>query len=112
MRSAADMDEVGCPEFAAAAERTESTRSCCPSSRHCSYLSIRRSSRSPVPAADDTHLVTASRAVNAGIERVSKEGVRSRRSSPAALNARGRLELYGAIALGGAVGTLARAGLL
>ena len=28
------------------------------------------------------------------------------------MNARGRLELYGAIALGGAVGTLARAGLL
>ena len=69
MRSAADMDEVGCPESAAAAERTESTRSCCPSSRHCSYLSIPAPPRSPVPAADDTHLVAASRAVNAGTRR-------------------------------------------
>src|SRR3954447_12989270 len=32
MRSAADIDEVGWPEFAAADARTESTRSCCPSS--------------------------------------------------------------------------------
>ena len=33
MRSAADMDEVGWPDFAAALARMESTRSCCPSSR-------------------------------------------------------------------------------
>ncbi|BCL26538.1 hypothetical protein GCM10017557_13970 [Streptomyces aurantiacus] len=32
MRSAADIEEVGCPEPAAAAARTLSTRSCCPSS--------------------------------------------------------------------------------
>src|SRR5689334_12005232 len=36
MRSAADIEEVGWPEPAAAAARTESTRSCWPSSRHCS----------------------------------------------------------------------------
>ena len=34
MRSAADMEEVGWPEPAAADARTESTRSCCPSSPH------------------------------------------------------------------------------
>jgi hypothetical protein len=28
MRSAADIDEVGCPDFVIAAARTESTRSC------------------------------------------------------------------------------------
>ena len=33
IRSAADMDEVGCPELAAADDRMESTRSCWPSSR-------------------------------------------------------------------------------
>ena len=33
IRSAADIPEVGCPDFAAAAQRTESTRNCCPSSR-------------------------------------------------------------------------------
>src|SRR4051794_15649212 len=33
MRSAADMPEVGCPDFACAAARTESTRNCWPSSR-------------------------------------------------------------------------------
>ena len=32
IRSAADIDDVGWPEPAAAAARTESTRSCCPSS--------------------------------------------------------------------------------
>src|SRR4051794_16472931 len=32
IRSAADIEEVGWPEFAAADARTESTRSCCPSS--------------------------------------------------------------------------------
>jgi hypothetical protein len=33
MRSAADMDDVGCPEPAAVLHRMESTRSCCPSRR-------------------------------------------------------------------------------
>src|SRR5438093_90231 len=36
MRSAPDMPDVGCPDFASAAQRTESTRSCCPSSRQSS----------------------------------------------------------------------------
>jgi hypothetical protein len=31
MRSAADIEEVGCPEPAAVLQRMESTRSCCPS---------------------------------------------------------------------------------
>src|SRR5712692_2687483 len=33
MRSAADIEEVGCPEPAAVLQRMESTRSCCPSWR-------------------------------------------------------------------------------
>src|SRR5436189_6402579 len=33
MRSAADIDEVGCPEPAAVLQRMESTRICCPSWR-------------------------------------------------------------------------------
>src|SRR5229473_5064393 len=33
MRSAADIEDVGCPEPAAVLERMESTRSCCPSWR-------------------------------------------------------------------------------
>src|SRR5688500_16259645 len=40
IRSAADIDEVGWPLFAAAAARTESTRNCCPSSRSSSALTI------------------------------------------------------------------------
>src|SRR5918999_5821405 len=36
MRSAADIDEVGWPDPAALLIRMESTRSCCPRSRHCS----------------------------------------------------------------------------
>jgi hypothetical protein len=34
MRSAADIEEVGCPDAAAELDRMESTLSCCPSSRH------------------------------------------------------------------------------
>src|SRR4051812_5253805 len=60
MRSAADMDEVGCPEPAAAEERTESTRSCCPNSRHCSCLSIAPPRVRLVPAADDSGSLPAS----------------------------------------------------
>ena len=40
MRSAADIDEVGWPDFGTAAARTESTRSCWPSSRQSSEPSI------------------------------------------------------------------------
>src|SRR5687767_1905081 len=40
MRSAADIDDVGCPLPAALEERTESTRSCCPSSRHASCWEV------------------------------------------------------------------------
>src|SRR5262245_31965859 len=35
IRSAADIPELGCPDLAAAAQRTESTRNCWPSSRSC-----------------------------------------------------------------------------
>ena len=42
MRSAADMEEVGWPEFVTALARMESTRSCCPSSRQrsCSVMRV------------------------------------------------------------------------
>ena len=40
IRSAADIEEVGWPEPAAAAARTESTRSCCASSCSCSRLMV------------------------------------------------------------------------
>ncbi len=39
MRSAADIDDVGCPLPAALLDRIESTRSCWPSSRHWSCCS-------------------------------------------------------------------------
>jgi hypothetical protein len=41
IRSAADIDEVGWPDFVTAAARIESTRSCCPSSRQRSVSFIR-----------------------------------------------------------------------
>src|SRR5690242_15124185 len=44
MRSAADIPDVGCPDFAAAAQRMESTRNCWPSSRSC-WASIAGHSR-------------------------------------------------------------------
>jgi len=45
IRSAADMPDVGCPDFATAAGRIESTRNCWPSSRS-SFASIPGHSRS------------------------------------------------------------------
>src|SRR2546430_6536324 len=53
MRSAADMPDVGCPDFATAAGRIESTRSCWPSSRSCvgsiaAILGVTRRALSPV----------------------------------------------------------------
>src|SRR5687767_16036786 len=42
MRSAADIDEVGCPDPATPLTRTESTRSCCPSSCHPCFSSVIR----------------------------------------------------------------------
>src|SRR5436190_21236659 len=44
MRSAADIPELGWPDLAAAAQRTELTRNCWPSSRSC-WASISRHSR-------------------------------------------------------------------
>ena len=41
MRSAADIAEDGCPDFASEAMRTESTRNCCPSSLRRSAASMR-----------------------------------------------------------------------
>src|SRR5918999_2394308 len=51
MRSAADMEDVGCPELVTAAARTESTRSCCASSRQrsCSVMRPILPPRSPLP---------------------------------------------------------------
>src|SRR5919112_5628804 len=40
MRSAADMDEVGCPEPAPELERMLSTLNCCASARHCSEPAV------------------------------------------------------------------------
>ena len=45
MRSAADMDDVGCPDPAASLDLIESTRSCRPNSRQSSTLPIMPSSR-------------------------------------------------------------------
>src|SRR5215218_1141615 len=40
MRSAADMDEEGCPEPAPELERMLSTLNCCASARHCSASAV------------------------------------------------------------------------
>ena len=50
MRSAADIADVGCPDFAAALIRTESTRNCWPSSRRRSASCHARHSRSAFPS--------------------------------------------------------------
>src|SRR5258705_4439910 len=61
MRSAADIEEVGCPEPAAVLQRIESTRSCCPSWRANSRSVVASASVVTVISLPATHRVESSR---------------------------------------------------